>query len=674
MKNALLVGTCLLLLAGLAAPAFGGGGREAPEPGVLEDPVRDEWTGTGVVTLYATIADYTAATGESITEFSEAPSLAQRVQAGEIPALEQRLPAEPLVVQPAHRIGVYGGRFRESHLGTLDELEDLFRELPILFDAELNGLAPNIIKSWEIQDNARTMVFHVREGIKWSDGQPFTADDFVFWSEAIAWNEELNPAGVRDMRIGGEMGYFEKIDDYTFRAVFPDSNATFIDRMASGMIPYAPKHYLTQFHPDYTPRDQLNAIVSQRGYSTWLDLFESESEYEENPDTPVVTAWKLHTGSPDDPVQRFERNPYYWKVDIAGNQLPYVDGIDRFNVGESVEALVLRAVAGETDYGDAESFGQVANYSLLRQNEQSGNYRIVQMVERNPRALGAIFFNMNHPDPQIREIIRNRDFRLALSLAIDNQRINNIFYEGTYALTQGYTPPPGPPYHGEREIFQEGMTYEPDRANQLLDEMGLRWNSARTRRVTDDGRELSFTFLVRPRTPDFVPKAEMIEENWEEVGVGITIRPVSGGLWNETVESNTHDIAMDQWAFGGNLPEIPVFRDLAPRDDGWKADPGWGLWVATGGDLGIEPPDSVKRLGELQRLALGATTAEERTNYERQMYELHAEQMWWLVPVLQPGNHAQTHWFYFHNRLQNVTVPAPRENYYGIPASWYIAQ
>ena len=682
MKSTRIIWLCVLIASVTVAPMLAGGRAEAPTDTRPDEAVIDGWQGTGNVQLYTDPAAFTEATGETLPDFSEAPSLRARVEAGELPPVEDRLPRNPMVVAPAEQIGRYGGEMRENHLGHWYNIRDIVAEPLTIANAQLSELYPNIVQSWEYEDGGRVIIFRLREGLKWSDGHPVTADDFVFWSEHFAWDEDLNPAGVREMRIGEEMGYYEKIDDYTFRAVFPLPYSSYAERMTDRLSSVLPKHYMSQFHPAFTARAQLDAKVNAEGYTSWVDLFMAKMEDHRGPnyeslETPTLGAWIRASGGVDEPVERWVRNPYYWKVDIAGNQLPYIDEIVRYNAGDSVEALLLRALAGETDWDYSENLGSVDNYSTLRQRESSGNYRLVPELPgaRDGLARPAVFFNLDHPDPEFREIFQNRDFRYALSLAIDNARLNDLFLEGTQRLTQGYTPPFGPPYHGERDIFKEGMNFDIDEANRLLDSMGLEWNAARTRRRTPGGKELQFTHLIRPRDPFFVPIAEAMQQTWRQIGVDTTIRPVSGSLWNEQVETNSHDIAMDRWHFGtGVYGVIPVFRDLAPRDDGWKASPSWGLWVITGGELGSEPSDAVKRLAELQATAMAAPTRRERMQVEKEMFDIHAEEMWFLAPAGQRQATPQTNYYYFHNRLKNVTVPTPYYPYYAIPSSWFIEE
>lgn len=667
---------CILGVLLPVASAFALGEREVEPDVVTVD--RDAWRGTGAFELIATPAAYEELTGESFPAFSEAPMLERLVEAGELRPVSERLPREPLVVQPTDRIGIYGGVLRDTHLGDDADLEDALLDQMLTYDARLEDLRPHMFKDWEVRDGGHVVRVYMREGMKWSDGHPFTADDMVFYSEGYAHNAELNPAGIRDMRIAGEMGHFRKVDDYIFDIVYDHApNPSMIERLAWGWEPFMPMHYMKQFHPDYTPRAEVDALVQAEGVSSWLDLFEDKLEPFENPDLPTLFAWTLERGTMDDEVQWFVRNPYYWKVDIAGNQLPYIDRVARYNIGDSVEAQVLHALAGEMDFADGQELGGVANYALLRQRERDGNYEIVPMVERAPQGYHAIFFNMNHQDPEFREIFRERSFRLAFSKAIDNPGINDLFMEGQYNLRQGFAPPAGPPYYGERDIFAQGMEFDAAGANRMLDDLGLRWNSDRTVRLTPGGQELRFSYIIRARDPNYVPIAEIIKENLEEIGIHITIRPLGGSAWNELVETAQHDIAADQWAFGGrNYPLIPVFRDLAPRDDGWKGEVRWGLWAITDGEMGDEPPpamaEAFRELMRMQAEALAQPTRQGRQAIEKEMFEWHAEHLLWLNAIQRPAAHLPSDWYYFHNRLKNVTRPAPRENYYGQPAQWYI--
>ncbi len=305
------LGTILLLFAVVLA-ACGGAPAAPAEPAAPEAPAAEgdattsessteAPTGefTHQVVRFNTMADYEAATGNQITEFHQAPMLDAQVADGTLPPVEERLPDEPLILQPADQIGEYGGTMVNVHEGNFDFLEDLLREFPHVYGSDMQGVWPNVFMNAESSEDGRTFTFTIRPGIKWSDGEPFGADDFVFWYDAIASNTDLNPNGVNDMKAGGEMGTLTKVDENTIEMNFVAPYGVLLERLNRWRpMPYAPAHYLKQFHPGYTDPDEVNAIAEERGYSNWVELFQSELDWHGNPDIPTIFAWRTVTRAP----------------------------------------------------------------------------------------------------------------------------------------------------------------------------------------------------------------------------------------------------------------------------------------------------------------------------------------------------------------------------------------
>ena len=241
-----------------------------------------EFEATQQVVQFNTIADYEAATGNTISAFFQSPMLDALVANGTLPPVEERLPDQPLVLQPADEIGLYGGTMRNAHQGNFDFLEDLLREFPHVYGSNMQGVLPNVFMGVEVSDDGSSFTFSLRPDMKWSDGHPFTADDFVFWYEAVALNEELRPSGVTNMKVGGEMGTVTKVDDTTIRMDFSAPYGILLERLNRWRpMPYRPMHYLSQFHPDYN--DGVDAIVAERGFSSWTELFQAEWDWYGNP-------------------------------------------------------------------------------------------------------------------------------------------------------------------------------------------------------------------------------------------------------------------------------------------------------------------------------------------------------------------------------------------------------
>ena len=261
--------------------------------------------------------------------FGEAPLLAQRVREGHLPPVSQRLPENPLVIVPPQQHGPYGGTWARFATGPRDvgivEARFAYEGL-VRWDAMAQKVIPNLAVRWEIADGGRSFTFYLRRGVKWSDGHPFTVDDLIFWYEDVLQNEEITPVVPRDFKRGGQVMGLQKVDDYTVRFTFLEPNGLFIVKLASGrgyeMLRY-PAHYMKQFHPQYASLEKLEAMSEAAGFDLWRQLFADMHDWR-NPDIPRLWPWIVVAPPPARPAV-LERNPYYWKVDPAGNQLPYID-------------------------------------------------------------------------------------------------------------------------------------------------------------------------------------------------------------------------------------------------------------------------------------------------------------------------------------------------------------
>lgn len=629
------------------------------------------WAAADTVTSYGTLQEYEAATGQKITSFSEAPSLQAKVAAGELPPVEERLPSEPMVLAPSESIGEYGGTLQDAHMGRGDigYLNDILFEFPVTYSADMTDIVPNIFTDWLIEDGGKKYTFHIREGIKWSDGAPFTADDFMFWYEAIASNTDINPKGLGSLKAGGEMGVMEKIGDFTIVLTFVEPHGLLLEKMARWRpVPYAPAHYLRQFHPDYTPQDEIDKAMAAEGFSDWIAFFEWHNSDTENPDMPTISAWKI-TNDVTQPVQRLVRNPYYWKVDTAGNQLPYIDGIDRRLVSD-VEALLLVVLAGEVDILNGERLGFTENLSVLKRNEERGSYEVLGTTQWADN-LGVVYFNYSHEDPITREIFNDKRFRVALSVAMDRDEINRVVFQGMYIPSQP-APPDGPPYYGERPEFKQYTEYDPQLANQLLDAMGLVWNDAHTVRLRPDGKPLQLILSARDNWVQTVPISEMYKQYWAEIGVEITIKPAGSSFWKQQLSASEHELSIDSINMGGFRPILAGDRNqVVPINTSWFMAPAWSTYMVTDGEQGVEPPADVKRLYELHQAFLGEADYESRVAIEKEIYYIHTQNTWAISAVKNPP---AAYFLPVTNRLKNVSRPTALELYPTQPASWFIGE
>jgi len=663
----LILAVCIIQTTGEPKTPSGTSGTGSANPKIAA-----AYQGTKQVAVYATLKDYEEAKGISITKFGEAPSLAAKVSAGEIPSVEERLPEEPLVVLPADKIGSYGGNLVNPHMGNIDFLEDMLREFPLMFTNDLKRIVPNLIKDWVVNPSATEYTFHIRKGIKWSDGVAFTSDAFLFWYQAYAMNMELNPHGISHFKDGNnKMGIMTKIDDYSFKVGFSTPNGIILEKMCRFRpVPYLPGHYLKQFHPLYSDPAQVEKLVKDEGFSSWVELFNNKRYYFDNPDSPTIFAW-MPTNKANAQVHVLERNPYFWAIDAAGNQLPYADGVHRVNLGNQ-ETIVLKALAGDVDYVHPYVLGYDKNYPLFKREEARGKYRIITQGGWST-FLGSLMFNMNSPDTLLKRLFNQKDFRIALSVGMDRNAMNEVVFKGQYTPSQA-GPPVGPPYYGESGKFKQYTEYDMDMANSILDKLGLKWNDGKTTRLRPDtGAPLEIVAIVNTDWTQTIQICEIMKDNFQKLGINLILKPLAQQFFGEKRDARDYQIAITTIGFGGSKMDFASLNGGAvPRSPNWSVSPDWGLWIMSEGKDGVEPPDDVKRLAEISKLFVQESDEVKRQKLEAEVFDIHAENLWYISSLKQPGDLPQVFYVPVSRRLVNVSDPVAGEWYYAVPESWSI--
>jgi peptide/nickel transport system substrate-binding protein len=584
------------------------------------------------------------------TTFSEAPQLAGLVKAGKLPPIAERLGQDPLVIKPVHEIGKYGGTWRRGFTGPADfwnGLHSVSGPDHILFwDYTGYKVGPNIARGWEVTDGGRTTTIFLRRGMKWSDGHPFTADDFVFWYEDIYQNKELVPTPTLFMTINGKPGEVEKVDTYTVRFKFPDPYPVFPEMLAGatpiggghslrgreGMGGYAPAHYLKQFHPKYASKEELDKKLKEFKFDKWWLLFLDRNSWHLNPELPVVTPWKTVTPA-NTSVWTLERNPYSIWVDTQGNQLPYIDKAV-FTLAENEEVLNLRAIAGEYD-------NQLFHLSILKvpvflENEKRGKYK----VSLHPGDYGGdlvIKFNMTYDkDPEISKWFHNRDFRRALSIAINRDQINEMFWLGTSA-PRSVVPVESNPYFPGPEYVTMWSSYDPKKANELLDTMGLDKKDAEGYRLRTDGKgrlRLVMTVAGAAHAP-FDQFVEPVKEHWKDVGIHLDIEVVErslaitrGGANETQLSAWNNDGTEHPWTFPFHVVWLSI-STLAP------GGPEYARWFHSGGKEGKEPTGRIREMMDLWVKGMSVSD-EERIKLGQEIWKIAAEDVY-IIGILGPG-------------------------------------
>jgi peptide/nickel transport system substrate-binding protein len=284
-------------------------------------------------------------------QFKEAPQLADLVKQGKLPPVQDRIPQEPLVIKPVKEIGKYGGTWRRGFTGPGD-VENGNRinasDKLLFWDYTGTKIVPSVARAVDMSADGKVYTIKLRKGMKWSDGAPFTADDFVFWFEDLYSNKDIVPTPIADMRVNDKPGKVVKVDETTVQFVFEDPYFLFYDMLAGDTLigggqsvrqaqgftfgACSPKHYLKQFLPKYSSEEAVTKKAKDLGFDSWVSLLKNRYSWALNNELPVMTPWK--TVSPiNTPTWSMERNPYFWAVDTAGNQLPYIDRITTPTLG-----------------------------------------------------------------------------------------------------------------------------------------------------------------------------------------------------------------------------------------------------------------------------------------------------------------------------------------------------
>ncbi len=615
-----------------------------------------------VVLLSGVICLLLGLTSALAVEYNEAPMLKEKVAAGELPPVEERLPEEPLVVEVVEEIGQYGGTL---HMLTpvpndMDDCDTFNEQCVLRMSPGLTTIEPNIAKGWEFSEDAKTLTLFLRKGMKWSDGAPFTADDVMFWYEDVVLNDELTPVKPGDWSPGGELMKVEKIDDWTVQLRFaaPYAVATLMLAHSWGMPSsfFYPKHYLKQFHPNYVPMEKLKEMAEERGFDHWYELFRERSRHDsgvplDNPDYPVVNPYYLKEKTPG--YWSLERNPYFWAVDTEGNQLPYIDGI-LLTLVEDREMVASKVATGEVDWAAKET--ALKDYPLYMGNEEKGNFRVI--LWKSIFGGDCVYqFNQTYKkDLVLRDILRDLRFRQALSLAINREEINEALYFGK-AVPRQWTVIPACSYY-EEEFAESYAEYNPEEANRLLDEMGLDKRDEAGYRLKPDGKRLAFTIEYYPIESPKTPISEMVKEYWGAVGVQVSLKEISGEL--SAMRYPANEVAVGAW-HGDVTTDIlfPIFPwQYVPYALHWGTTfcPLWAQWYNTGGEEGEEPPQEVKNLYKWWESLKATTNEEERIELGKKILRSQAENLWCIgevgcgpIPVIVRSN------------LRNV----PEETYYG---------
>lgn len=607
----------------------------------------------------------TSAVMQRGSEFNEAPILHDMVVAGTLPALGERLPENPYVQEVYEDIGYYGGSMRRAWKGPGDKWgpAKLAEEFLVKFDRDGQTIIPNVAERYEVLNDGAEYVFYLRKGLKWSDGDDFDAEDVTFYYNHVVLKELWK--GVNEcFKVNGELCTVTSDDDYTVRVKFPAPSPMFLQNMIFQVREfYTPSHYAKTILPEFIGEEKALEIATTAGYADIRSYIKQKLYYYWiEDDVPMMRAW---VPSNDNSDQRWimKRNPYFFKVDKEGNQLPYIDEIVHVFV-EDNSIVSMKGIAGELDMQFRHLEGDKAdNFTLFVENQEQGGYKVLKMVD--PVASKDTFFpNQYHKDPVLREIFRDVRFRQAMSVSINRAEILDIAYSGMGVARQASLAPGMPYYTAEWE--QAYAQYDPDLANRLLDEMGLKWDSDHKYRLRPDGKVLEI-LLQNDRT--YADPIILAAKNMNEVGIKAIVKTLDRAYLEELRDNNDLDVGV--WGYEGvnflidHSSMIPLTRQHYFAGMG-------GRYIETEGESG-EPlfGDLAKVVSNYQEIQKTVDPAK-KERLAKEIVELSTKNIWAIgmvgltpsIGVVNKDMKNVEQGLLSYDALRNVGILAPWQMYF----------
>jgi len=626
MKKSLLWLLIMLLTVSMIATfSLAGCKKEAAEEEVVEEVSEEE-----VVEEAAAVV------------FKEAPMLAKLVEEGKLPPVEERLPENPEVVEGPEGIGTYGGTVNtyssNTALPTYMGSEIFIQFDPIFsFGRDYSYGQPNIAESYEYSEDGLTMTIHLRKGIKWSDGVPLTADDIMYCFDYEIGNTDLFPVFPEWLTVNGQPVTATKIDDYTVQLNFPSpypsimnflthANGCQVTDLWFGFI--EPAHYMKQFHPDFIEGgvDAANAMAKKNGFGSWAEQY--RMALHQNyfgvmifPDSPPTLSSYICVERDSEHIV-WQRNPYYWKVDTEGNQLPYIDELVTNLIGAGQEIINGHIISGEADF----SMGNIGDLGLYTENKEKGDYRIIQWPDTS---ITGLVFNFTSKDPYLRELFQNIKFRQAASMSLDREEIISLYFLDLGAPEPFYCHPLSPYY--EQEYYdkaKEYVKYDPDAAKALLAEIGLTKTDADGFLQRPDGKRLDivFEYIEAPGSDS----SELIVDYFKDIGINVIPRVVTFPQIQEDVVNNDVDMGFAQPTDGleplFTLHPHPAIPYNYSWIDSWAIE--WAQWYTSNGAEGEEPPQEIKDLYDWWNVMKTDPSEENRLEAGRNVFRQTAEKLY----------------------------------------------
>ena len=570
--------------------------------------------------------------GATASAFSEAPMLASMVSAGTLPAVEDRIPtAADVMVENVASVGNYGDKNIQMTLSkagwnTGKPIEQgLFR-----FNSD-GEVEPNVAKGYDVNNDATVYTIYLREGMKWSDGVDFTAEDCVFFYDHMCVPQTFGKSlwdcfKATDAEGNQSTATFTKVDDYTFTVSFEAPKPNFINELCiNAKWCYAPKHYHETILPEFIGEEAAQKKAEEMGFSDVAKMGSETGYYFWNvAGIPTLNPWVLSTEAGKNDVNgsyfEYVRNPYYWKVDQNGQQLPYVDKIEYTLISDDSQFLT-KILAGEVTIADA-GWNDI---ETLTENADKVGFHIVQWANSSWGAANAqLELNQTAPDEDYRALFQTKEFRQALSIAVDREEFSKLISDGWQVGRQAS---PAEGALGYSEAWAKKWTeYDPAAAQALLEGLGMVKGSDG---YYDLANGKDFVLNILSYTSSGADDTYVVlSKYWDAIGIKSTYKPMDKDTLNNNIISNEYDAVLSPVAPAetislGLRPDtlVPV-RNYAE----WYGD--IGTWYASGGTEGVAPTGDLLKLCELYDQLKVEADAGKRADIIDQMYKLHEENIW----------------------------------------------
>jgi len=582
----------------------------------------------------------------------------------DLPALADRIPAEPLVVVPYDSVGKYGGTLdvlsNATEAGTSDFLSVRHVNL-VRFSDDLQTIVPNVAKSWEWNSDFTKLTFHLRKGHKWSDGAPFTSADVKFYHDNLMLDSNIFEKPKDYITVGGETMTVDTPDETTVVFNLPSPKPGLLAHFATSYAQgFQPKHFLGKFHPAVNPdadkyaqslgfENGYDAIAAYYGNSDWTDTpspLLSRPEIAGSLPQPVVPTLESHIYITDTTEGRhLVANPYFHQIDPTGQQLPYISEQDELYKNDN-EVRLLSIINGEVDY-KSQSL-QLASAPALLDGQAGGNYT----VDLRPEiTIGVFGFNVTHEDEAKRAAFGDIRFREAMSLAINREELNEVgfFGQGTPQQYIGFSPKPA----FVSDKWQSYMTeFDAAGANARLDAMGMKDVDGDGFRELPNGDKLviNMNFATQGIAGQTV---ELVAQYWADVGIQSVVKEVTPDEYRSAQSANKLDVLM--WrksqplaiVLGNNELWVPPFENYFGVRNGML----WAEWVDSNGANGVEPPAYVKELiADVNAFQSADQSSAEFAQIGERMVKNMVENLLFIGTVNAPAP------MIHHNNLKNFTA------------------